>query len=171
MLFVNEDGTAATVNITLTNPLSTDLTLTINSMDGTATGKHLFSWRSVITSLCATGGGVDYDSGPYTVTFTAGQTSASFDVPINDDNIYERNETFSLAIDQSTLPNMVMLLPMCRLDVTIVDDDCKLLNNIHLLLLLYAHFPPLDHQYMCFSSKCCELANIVFNDDKLSLHT
>jgi len=43
MLFVNEDGTAATVNITLTNPLSTDLTLTINSMDGTATGKHLFS--------------------------------------------------------------------------------------------------------------------------------
>ena len=95
-------------------------------------------------------------------------TSATFDVPINDDNVYERNETFSLTIDQFTLPNMVMLLPMCRLDVTIVDDDCKLVNYV---LLLYAHFPPLDDQCMCFSSKCCELVNVVFNADKLSLHT
>ena len=40
-LFVNEDNTVASINITLTNPLSTDLTITINTMDSTATGKCL----------------------------------------------------------------------------------------------------------------------------------
>ena len=78
--------------------------------------------------MCITGGGVDYNSGPYTATFSAGETSASFNVPINDDNIYEGNETFSLTIDPTSLPSLVMLLPMCRLDVTIVDDDCKLIK-------------------------------------------
>ena len=52
-------------------------------------------------------GGVDYDSGPYSVMFTAGMTSVSFDVPINDDNILETNEDFTLTIDSSSLPNGV----------------------------------------------------------------
>ena len=32
---------------------------------------------------------MDYDSGPYTVTFPAGQTIATFNVPINDDVILD----------------------------------------------------------------------------------
>ena len=39
--------------------------------------------------LITTGGGDDYVSGPYSVTIPAGQTNASVDVPITDDNIYE----------------------------------------------------------------------------------
>ena len=47
---------------------------------------------------------MDYDSGPYTATFLAGQTTATFEVPITDDNTFEGNETFMLNIDSSSLP-------------------------------------------------------------------
>ena len=37
---------------------------------------------------------MDYTSGPYTVTFPAGQTTATFNIPITDDMILEINEDF-----------------------------------------------------------------------------
>ena len=49
------------------------------------------------------GGGIDYNSELYNVTFPAGVTSVSFDVMINDDNILEGNETFILTIANSSL--------------------------------------------------------------------
>ena len=49
---------------------------------------------------------MDYTSGPYTVTFPAGQTTATFNVPITDDMILEGNENFILTINQ-TLPTNV----------------------------------------------------------------
>jgi len=70
-------------------------------------------------------GGVDYDSGPYTVTFTAGVTSVSFDIQINNDNIFEANETFSLTIEPSSLPSAVTLSSSATLTATISDDDRK----------------------------------------------
>ena len=74
-----------------------------------------------------TGEGVDYDSGPYNVTFTAGDTLVSFNVAINNDDIFEGNETFSLIIDPSSLPSRVVLDTMrSRLDETIIDNDCEL---------------------------------------------
>ena len=72
-----------------------------------------------------TGGGVDYDSGPYSVTFTAGQTSVSFDVPINDDNILEDDENFILTIISATLPVNVTRGSTGQATVTVVDNDCK----------------------------------------------
>ena len=47
---------------------------------------------------------MDYTSGPYTVIFPAGQTTATFNVPINDDDTFEMNENFMLTIDSSSLP-------------------------------------------------------------------
>ena len=71
-------------------------------------------------------GGVDYVSGPYSVTIPAGETSASFDLSIiNDNNIFEGNESFTLTIRTSSLPDRVMTEPFCDRTVTIVDDDCK----------------------------------------------
>ena len=61
----------------------------------------------IIMVLLVTGGGVDYDSGPYTVTFPAGVTRVPFDVPINDDNVLEDDESFTLGIDPSSLPDDV----------------------------------------------------------------
>ena len=73
---------------------------------------------------------MDYTSGPYTVTFLVEQTTATFDVPISDDNIYEGNENFTLTIHSSTLPTDVTLGNPNEATVTIVDDDCKLLAKL-----------------------------------------
>ena len=69
----------------------------------------------------------DYDSGPYTVTFPAGQTSASFDVPINDDITCEDDEDLTLVIIRRTLPDGVTRDGASRAVVILVDDDCS--NN------------------------------------------
>ena len=68
---------------------------------------------------------MDYTSGPYTVIFPAGQTTATFDVPINDDDILESNEDFMLMIDPLTPIDVTVGSPD-EATVTIVDDDCKL---------------------------------------------
>ena len=68
---------------------------------------------------------MDYTSGPYTVTFPAGQTTATFDVPINDDNILEDNENFILTINPSSLPSDVTVGSPGQATVTIGDDDGK----------------------------------------------
>ena len=72
-----------------------------------------------------TGGGVDYDSGPYTVTFTAGQTIAPFSVPINDDNTLENAETFNVTIIHSSLPDRVTVVDPHEAAVIIGNDDGK----------------------------------------------
>jgi len=74
-----------------------------------------------------TGGGIDYDSGPYTVTFPAGQISVPFDVPINDDATCEDEEDFTLTIIRRTLPDGVTCDGAGRAEVILVDDDCS--NN------------------------------------------
>jgi len=68
---------------------------------------------------------MDYYSGPYPVTFPAGVTSVTFDIPMWDDNILEGNENFMLTIDQSSLPTGVSPGDPDETAVTIVDDDRK----------------------------------------------
>ena len=58
-----------------------------------------------------TGGGIDYNSGPYIVTFPVGQTTTSFNVPINDDDILENVEYFGLSIIPESLPTSVNYIP------------------------------------------------------------
>ena len=71
---------------------------------------------------------MDYTSGPYTVTIPAGSTTATFNVPITDDMILEGEENFMLTIDPS-LPDGVTRGTPSEATVTIVDNDCKLLNK------------------------------------------
>jgi len=68
---------------------------------------------------------MDYNSGPYLVTFPAGMTSVTFDIPINDDSILEGNENFMLTIDQPSLPEGVTVGEPNEATVTIVDNDGK----------------------------------------------
>ena len=88
------------------------------------------SSQNVNSSNNVIGGGVDYDSGPYSVTFTAGQTSVSFDVPINNDNILENEEDFTLTIIASSLPSVVTRGDPFRATITIVDNDRECLNHV-----------------------------------------
>ena len=74
-----------------------------------------------------TGQDEDYTSGPYSVTFTAGMTTALLSVPTNDDDIFEDSETFRLMIDSTSLPNDVTLGSSIRRSaiMTILDDEGK----------------------------------------------
>ena len=68
---------------------------------------------------------MDFTSGPYTVTIPAGQTTATFDIPITDDTMLEGNENFMLTIDPSSLPNGVTHGDPDQATVTIVDNDSE----------------------------------------------
>ena len=68
----------------------------------------------------------DYRSGPYTVIFPAGSTSASLYINITDDNIVENNENFVLYIDPLTLPFGTYIISYgSQITVTIYDNDSK----------------------------------------------
>ena len=85
------------------------------------------SYQHVISSNLI-GGGVDYNSRPYNVTFTAGVTSVSLYVIINNDNILEGNETFILTIANSSLNNQGFIFTVGAYDkatVTIIDTTSK----------------------------------------------
>ena len=68
---------------------------------------------------------MDYGSGSYEVTFTAGTTEALFNVSLTDDNIFESNENFMITIDPSSLPNNVTVGEPRRVTVIVVDNDGK----------------------------------------------
>ena len=70
---------------------------------------------------------MDYVSGPYTVTFPAGMTSVSFNIPINNDMIFEGDKNFMLTIDPNSPPNDVSVTvgTLDQATVTIVDNDSK----------------------------------------------
>ena len=71
------------------------------------------------------GGGVDYDSGPYTMIIPAKEESGSISVSINDDNILEQNEYFRLTVNLSSLPGRVITTSRNGVDVIIADNDGK----------------------------------------------
>ena len=75
--------------------------------------------------LSIIGGGVDYGSGDtkLNITFPAGVTCSSFDVPIIDDELSESNETFDIAIVKESLPYGVVFGDTERTTVTIADND------------------------------------------------
>ena len=68
---------------------------------------------------------MDYTSGPYTVTFPAGHTTATFNIPITDDMISEGDENFMLTINSSSLPDGVTRGDPGEATVAIVDNDRK----------------------------------------------
>lgn len=67
----------------------------------------------------------DYGSGPYTVTFPAGMTTAYFVVPIINDDLLEGNETFTLTLNPLLLPNDVIAGHPAEATVTIIDGAGK----------------------------------------------
>ena len=67
--------------------------------------------------------GNDYGSGPYTVTFPTGETTAFFIVTIINDNLLEGNERFTLALNDLSLPRGVTVGHIAEAAVTITDSD------------------------------------------------
>ena len=69
-----------------------------------------------------TGGGVDYNSGPYNVTFPVGVTSVIFNITINNDTVLEYNETFNLIIMENSLPKNITRGKIYLAKVIILND-------------------------------------------------
>ena len=64
------------------------------------------------------------------MTIPAGQISVSFDVPINDDNVFEENEEFLLTIDQSSSLNGVIIGSPNITVVNISDNDGESVGGV-----------------------------------------
>ena len=72
-------------------------------------------------------GNEDYAHGPYAAVFPAGTSLAKISIPINNDNIFEGNENFSVFINSSSLASNKIFESIVQAIVTIIDDDRKLL--------------------------------------------
>ena len=68
-------------------------------------------------------GDCDYDAGPYFVTIPAGETESAFIASVNDDDVYEIDETFQLVIDHRELPSRISRADPYRSIVTILNDE------------------------------------------------
>ena len=84
-----------------------------------------------------TGANVDYGSGPYKVSISAGNTNVTFDVKINDDSILEGNETFNLTINVSSLSGCINYAVPYQATVRIMDDDGKFIDKRFYLNILH----------------------------------
>ena len=84
-------------------------------------------------TYCNVTGSVDYDSGPYNVTFPAGSTNASFDIIINYDNVLEESEVFVISITSITNGHIVGTPAVAT--VTIIDITSK----YHINYFVYKH--------------------------------
>lgn len=65
----------------------------------------------------------DYDATPFYIRISAYDTLVPFVVLINDDDIYEGNEKFTLTIQESFLPPNVVVGEFSQVTVTIVDNE------------------------------------------------
>lgn len=71
----------------------------------------------------------DYYQGPYSVTFPAGVTTASFSIGIRDDtNLELINETFAIVINDLLLPKNITYGKFERATVIIESDESKHIN-------------------------------------------
>ena len=74
---------------------------------------------------------VDFDNGPFDVTFPANQASVSFNVSLNEDDEVEKDEAFLLEIRSPDLPFGVTQFQDLSCRVTIIDTTGKsILNTI-----------------------------------------
>ncbi len=94
-----------------------ELTLALSAARGAATRVRLVS---VDTGANA---GADFAGGPYTVDFPAGDTRATLRIAIEDDNVPEESEAFSVTIVPQDLPAGVSVGAPSGATVTIRDDD------------------------------------------------
>ena len=69
------------------------------------------------------GGGIDYISGPYTISIPAGIHTVTFNISIINDTLTENNERFVLTI--SSLPTDIIRGDYYQTTIIILDDDGK----------------------------------------------
>ena len=101
---------------------------TDNSANGMINHQNLCYVHMYKYNVCFVikGGGVDYFSGPYNVTFPIGSTNVSFDITIVDDNVFEFDEIFNISI--TSITNGPIVGTPAVATVTIIDNTSKYMN-------------------------------------------
>ena len=154
---VTEGGT---VNITLhlNSSYEFDFTVTLQHMDGSATGKSFYwinlakyietlrtyctefminqfsDWSSIHSHFSAypLTAGADYEGGPYTVSFS-GQQSAPLMVSTTDDSTTELSEYFKVVINSTSQPDLAQIGSPNMTFITIEDNDPGTYIHAHAL--------------------------------------
>ena len=67
--------------------------------------------------------GDDYEAGPYTVSFSAGQQNATLTVSTMEDNTTELSEYFKVVINSTDQPGRVEIVSPNMSFITIEDND------------------------------------------------
>ena len=120
---VNENDRLLQAVLVLNKSVASNVTVKVRTNDNTTIGEHIEPMNNILhISNNITGGGVDYNSGPYNVKFPSEETSVSFNITINNDTLLEDNETFNLIITEESLPKYVILGKINITEVTIVNN-------------------------------------------------
>ena len=127
---INENDELVQPVLVLNNLVATDVAVQVRTNDNTATGKYIHQHyhKQHVHSNNVIGGGTDYTSGPYYITFPAGAISVSFNININNDDVLEANETFILTIANSSLSDQGFIFSTGAYDkatVIIIDTTSK----------------------------------------------
>ena len=73
-------------------------------------------------------GGIDYNSGPFNVTFSAGSTFAFLDIAIIDDGVLENDsEMFFVTVHPITEGLLMQISPTAEIPVRIIDTTGKMI--------------------------------------------
>ena len=125
---VDENAGLVQLTIVISMSSTSDITVQVTTANVTAFGEHMYviNYYLKLHHTINIGGGIDYNSGPYNITFSTGVTTVLLNISINNDNILEGNEDFIVSINNSTLPDNVITNTSGTATVTIRDDDSKL---------------------------------------------
>ena len=133
------DGTAELMLVRSGN-LNREVVVSVKTTSGTAIG--MTEWVLCVLTLTFPCTGIsDYTSVLRMVTFSAGQSNASVNVPITNDNVNEDSEMFSGSLSAVT-ENVDIGADTAN--VTIMDDDGELMSIVcynNTLWLYVSHLP------------------------------
>ena len=121
---INEGSEQVMPVLIVDRPPTTNITVAVSTMDGSATSKHAhYLYNRLLNFNTYVDADQDYSSGQYDITFNAGEDSVSFSISVIDDQILEHDEFFTLGL--SLLSINVILGDISQAIVTILNDDSK----------------------------------------------
>lgn len=113
---VAEDAAVAQIEVLLNKPFESDVTFRLRSFDGTATG-----------------GGIDYTSFFSMLgLLNAGDTRFVLDIPIQNDNLVEGDEQFSVTVEAFDQSDSALIPQPLTSNVSILDDDQSIVSVVAL---------------------------------------
>ena len=140
-IVVWESAGSLLVVLVLSKAVDEQVSVFVIATNITARGLFVNLVCTLTANSCSFVAGEDFGpSQNYTVTFPAGSTKQSVDIPIINDTVLEPDETFSLEISVPEATVRAGVIGSCdpftpTVTTEIIDDDGKLYINITIILL------------------------------------